>query len=60
MAGLLKWLRAHKFEAHLIAFFMMAIPPIPMYFVALQGTVSLMWALLSLVILGNLLVFLVK
>lgn len=49
------WLREHKFEAHLIAFLLMALPPIPMYFAAQGDAVVWIYILIAPVILGNLL-----
>lgn len=60
MAGFLKWLRANKFNAHLIVFALLFVPPIPLYFAARYGAVGWIWALLGLVILGNLLVLFVR
>jgi hypothetical protein len=49
------WLREHKFEAHLIAFLLMILPPIPMYFAA-QGSPEIwIYILITPVVLGNLL-----
>lgn len=49
------WLREHKFEAHLIAFLLMILPPIPMYFAAQTGAEVWIYILITPVILGNLL-----
>jgi uncharacterized membrane protein YhhN len=49
----MKWFRDHKFEVHLIAFLLMSLPCIGLYFSAsgqLQTTNGL---LLTLIILGN-------
>ncbi len=50
-----KWLSKNKFEVHLAAFFLMIIPPIPLYYAAQSGATGLIWALLAFVICGNLL-----
>ena len=60
MPGIITWLRNHKFETHLAAVLLMAVPPLPLYFAAQQGAAGWIWALLSLVILGNVLVLLVR
>jgi hypothetical protein len=60
MSGLLKWLQEHVFEAYLIALFLMVVPPIAMYLAAQRGADGWIWALLSLVVLGNLLVLSVR
>jgi hypothetical protein len=60
MKNILQWLQTHKFEAHVIAFGLMVLPPIPLYFAARQGATTWIWLLLIPVILGNLLVLAVK
>jgi len=60
MSGLLNWLRTHKFNAHLIVFALLFIPPIPLYFAAQYGAVGWIWALLSVGVLGNILILLVR
>jgi hypothetical protein len=60
MTGLIKWLRDHVFETHLIALLLMALPPAAMVFAARSGATGLVWALLGLVVLGNLLVLSVR
>jgi hypothetical protein len=55
------WLRSHlfhskaSFQAYLIAFMLLALPPIPMYLAATSGAMIWFWPLLALVVLGNLL-----
>ena len=49
------WLRGHKFEAHLIAFLLMVLPPIPLYLAARSGAETWIYILLAPVVLGNLL-----
>jgi VIT1/CCC1 family predicted Fe2+/Mn2+ transporter len=53
-----KWLTKNKFEVHLVAFLLMVLPPIPLYYAAQSGASGLIWALLALVICGNLLALL--
>ncbi len=60
MSDILHWLRDHKFEAHLIAFLLMVLPPVPLYFAARNGVVPWMWALLAPILLGNLLALVTK
>jgi hypothetical protein len=55
----LKWLTSHKFEAYAIAFLLMIIPPIPLYFAAREGSQPGMILLLALIVLGNLLALLI-
>jgi hypothetical protein len=52
----MKWLRAHTFQVHLVAFLLMVLPPIPLYRAALNGNTGVMVLLLGAVILGNILV----
>jgi ABC-type maltose transport system permease subunit len=60
MAGFIEWLRTHKFEAYLTAVLLMAVPPVPLYFAAQRGAVGWIWGLISLVVLGNVLVLLIR
>jgi len=60
MMNILTWLHTHKFEAHTIAFIMMIVPPIPLYFAAQRGFTTLIWVLMIPFILGNLLVLVLK
>jgi len=53
--GLLNWLNNHKFEAHLISFLLMIVPPAGMYYAAQAGADGLILGLLGLVVTGNLL-----
>lgn len=50
-----KWLREHKFEAHLLAFLLMILPPIPLFLVARNEAVIWIIVLLVPVVLGNVL-----
>ena len=58
MTDLAQWLSAHKFQAHLLVFFLLALPPIALYFTA-QSTVWVT-ALLAVIVLGNLLAVLIR
>lgn len=58
MTGLLRWLSEHKFQAYLLAFFLLALPPIALFFVAQTTTWAV--ALLGVVVLGNLLTVLIR
>ena len=60
MKNILQWFKAHKFEAHVIAFALMVLPPVPLYLAAHQGATAWIWLLLVPVILGNLLALAVK
>jgi len=56
----MKWLRAHTFQVHVVAFLLMVLPPIPLYHAALQGNTGMVYFLLGAVILGNFLVLLAR
>ena len=60
MSNLLHFLQEHKFESFAIAFLLMMIPPLPMYYAAQGGNITLVFVLLLFVVMGNLLVLLVK
>jgi hypothetical protein len=49
----LNWLQTNRYSAHLVAFFLMILPPLPMYYCAQRGATGWVWALLGIVILGN-------
>lgn len=49
------WLKSHKFEAQILSFLLMILPPAGMYVAAQSGAESLIWVLLGLVITGNIL-----
>ena len=55
-----KWLRAHTFQVHVVAFLLMVLPPIPLYNAALQGNAGMMYVLLGAVIFGNILLLLAR
>ncbi len=50
-----KWLTKNKFEVHLVAFMLMVLTPIPLYYAAQSGATGLIWILLGFVICGNIL-----
>ena len=52
----IQWLRRHTFETHLIAFLVMVIPTIGLYFAAQRNLTPFIWILIGIVIIGNLLV----
>ncbi len=60
MNNFLNWLSEHKFQAHLTAFLLIALPSILLYFAAQQNTPGWTWALLGLIALGNLLAICVR
>ena len=60
MQSFLKLPSAHKFQAHLLAFLLMVLPPMGMYLAARNGAVGWIWVLLAIVVLGNLLAIAVK
>jgi len=49
------WLHQRRFQAHLLAFALMILPPLPLYFAAQQGANLWIWLLIGLVVIGNLL-----
>ena len=56
----ISWLFAHRYTAHLVAFLLMVLPPLPMYYFAQRGVTAWVWALLGVVILGNLMALLTR
>ena len=60
MTRILNWIKAHKFETHVIAFLLMVLPPVPLYLAAQRGANGWIWFWLGLVIGGNLLALGVK
>jgi len=60
MSGLLKWLKLHTYEAHLLAFLLMTLSPVLLYYSARQGLAGLTWGLLATVIIGNLIALWVR
>lgn len=55
-----KWLTKNKFEVHLVAFFLVILPSIPLYYAAQRGDSGLIWALLAFVICGNFLALITR
>jgi len=51
----MKWLRAHSFETHMIAFTMMMAPPMLIFLATNNGAYGLASSLLGIIVLGNLL-----
>lgn len=60
MAAILNWLKAHKFSTYIIAFLLMVLPPIPLYFAANASATGWMIFLLTLIAAGNLLAVLTR
>ena len=56
----LNWLHTHRYAAHLVAFILMVLPPLPMYYFAQRDATGWVWALLGIVILGNLVALLTR
>jgi hypothetical protein len=52
-------LKEHKIQLYLVAFLMMVIPPVPMYFAIGYGSAPFVWCLLLVIILANLLVLII-
>ena len=55
MKRLFTWLNEHKFEAHVLSFLLMVLPPAGLFFAAQTGSTGLILGLLALVVGGNLL-----
>ncbi len=53
------WLKKHSFQIHTIAFLMMILPAIPMFYAAKSGNDPFILVLIGLVALGNILVLFV-
>jgi predicted MFS family arabinose efflux permease len=53
MATLRKWLNAHKFQMHALAFGVMILTPMLMYITAQGETIVWIWILLALFAAGN-------
>jgi hypothetical protein len=60
MNGLMQRLSANKNRVHQIAFALMVLPPIPMYFAAQRHAGGWIWFLLGFIILGNLLALITR
>lgn len=52
-------LSKRKFQAYLLAFALMILPPVPLYLAARQGREAWVWLLIGLVVIGNLLAIVV-
>jgi len=55
-----KWMNDHKFGIALIAFGLMLLPPIGMYYAAQQNATDWIWGLLAVVVVGNLIACQIK
>lgn len=53
-------LKAHPYEVHLAAFICMLVPPVLLYLATANGSTTQVIILLSVVIIGNILVLLVR
>lgn len=51
-----QFLHQRKYQVYLAAFFLMILPPVPLFFAARQGSTPWIWFLIGLIVLGNLLV----
>lgn len=60
MHKVLNRLHSHRYSAHLVAFLLMILPPLPMYYFAQRGANCWAWALLVIVILGNLIALITR
>jgi hypothetical protein len=52
----MKFFKVHKFEVHLVAFLLMSLPCVGLYFSANANTQATSGVLLGLIVLGNVLV----
>jgi len=52
---ILNWLSSHKFESNVISFLLMILPPVGLFYAAQAGSTGFIYALLALVVAGNLL-----
>ncbi len=59
MRAFASWLHGHKFEGYLLSFLLMLLPAILLYFVAGWGSPDWIWALILIVIAGNLLALMI-
>jgi hypothetical protein len=53
MSELFHWLKKHAYEAHLLAFGLMTLPSVWLYYSARRDQDILSWGLLAIVIMGN-------
>jgi hypothetical protein len=59
MKNWIERLSENKYKIYVLAFLMMVIPPLPMFYAAQQGAIVLIWILLGVIVLANILVFLI-
>lgn len=48
-----------KYQAYLLAFSLMILPPVPLYLAARQGAYAWIWLLIGLIVIGNVLAIVV-
>ena len=60
MRKMIIWLRTNKYQSYLLAFTLMVLPPIQLYFAAQQGANGWIWSLIGMVILGNIIALVVR
>ncbi len=60
MTNFLNWLSTRKFQMHLLAFLLITLPPLALYFAARNGATGWIWGLIGVVLLGNLLAILTR
>jgi hypothetical protein len=53
-------MKTHKFETALLAFTLMLLPPIGMYFAAQSNATIWIWGLIAIVVSGNIIALAVK
>lgn len=54
MPEIKQWIKKHKFQFHLATFLVISLPALGLYAAAVSNQIYLQWALLGLVIAGNL------
>jgi hypothetical protein len=54
------WIKQHKFELALLAFGLIVLPSMALYLAAQNGATGWIWALLGLVVAGNLVSLFIK
>lgn len=60
MSRIFKITSERKFQAHLLSFLLMIVPPIFMFYAAANNAFGWVWFLIGLVIIGNLLAILTR
>ena len=60
MSQFLRKLSERKFQVHLISFTLMILPPVFMYYAAVNEAIGWVWVLVIMVITGNLLAVLTR